>query len=236
MTTILITGANKGLGFEAARQLIAAGHAVYLGSRDASRGRRAAEQLGARLVQLDVTDDTSVTAAAETIAAGGGLDVLVNNAGIQAELTAGNTTIGAGDLTADIMRATFETNVFGTVRVLHAFLPLLQRSPAPVVVNVSSALASLTNVSTPGGRGYGYPGVAYPASKTAVNMLTIQYAKAFPAIRINAVEPGFTATDLNARAGHQTVEQGAEIIVRMAQIGPDGPTGGYFDAEGRLPW
>jgi|SRR5882757_3082184 len=236
MPATLITGANKGLGFETARRLIAEGHTVYIGSRDAERGRRTAEQLGARAVQLDVTDDASVDAAAKTIEADGGLDVLVNNAGIAAEWSDNNVVIGAEDVTADLMRRTFETNVFGTVRVLHAFLPLLRRSAAPVVVNVSSALASLTRLTTPGTRSYAYPGVAYPASKTAVNMLTVQYAKAFPNMRINAVEPGFTKTDLNRNTGVQTVEQGAEIIVRMARVGPDGPTGGYFDAEGALPW
>jgi NAD(P)-dependent dehydrogenase (short-subunit alcohol dehydrogenase family) len=143
--------------------------------------------------------------------------------------------IGAAEVTADMMRHTFETNVFGTVRVTHAFLPLLRRSAAPVVVNLSSGLASLTRVSDAGAPTYAYPGVAYPASKTAVNMITVQYAKAFPNMRINAVEPGFTKTDLNGNTGVQTVEQGAEIIVRMAQVGPDGPTGGYFDAEGTLP-
>ena len=143
--------------------------------------------------------------------------------------------IGAADVTADVMRKTFETNVFGTVRVLHAFLPLLQRSAAPVVVNVSSGLASLTRVAA-GTPAYVYPGVAYPASKTAVNMITVQYAKAFPNMRINAVEPGFTRTDLNGNTGIQTVEQGAEIIVRMAQVGPDGPTGGFVDADGAVPW
>ncbi|WSA81546.1 SDR family NAD(P)-dependent oxidoreductase [Streptomyces sp. NBC_01799] len=235
MTTTLITGANKGLGFETARRLTAAGHTVYIGSRDAERGRRAAEQLGARLVQLDTTDDASVEAAARTIEADGGLDVLINNAGIE-ERGAGNVVIGAADVTAHIMRNTFETNVFGTVRVLHAFLPLLERSEAPVVVNVSSGLGSLTRLTSAGTPSYAYPGVAYPASKTAVNMITVQYAKAFPNMRINVVEPGFTKTDLNGNTGVQSVEQGAEIIVRMAQVGPDGPTGGYFDAEGTLPW
>jgi NAD(P)-dependent dehydrogenase (short-subunit alcohol dehydrogenase family) len=236
MTATLITGANKGLGFETARRLTAAGHTVYIGSRDAERGRRAAAKLGARAVRLDVTDDASVAAAVKTIEADGGLDVLVNNAGIQEEMGDNNVVIGAVDVTADLMRKTFETNVFGTVRVLHAFLPLLQRSAAPVVVNVSSGLASLTRVTTAGTPSYAYPGVAYPASKTAVNMITVQYAKAFPNMRINAVEPGFTKTDLNGNTGIQTIEQGAEIIVRMAQVGPDGPTGGYFDAEGTLPW
>jgi NAD(P)-dependent dehydrogenase (short-subunit alcohol dehydrogenase family) len=235
MTTTLITGANKGLGFETARQLVAAGHTVYIGSRDAERGRAAAWQIGAETVQLDVTDDASVAAAVQTIEAGGGLDVLVNNAGIQAEMT-DSGVIGGADLTADIMQRTFETNVFGVVRVLHAFLPLLKGSVAPVVVNVSSRLASLAQLSTAGTRAYDYPGVAYPASKAAVNMITIQYAKAFPQMRINAVEPGFTKTDLNGNTGLQTVEQGAEIIVRMARLGPDGPTGRYVDAEGPLPW
>ncbi|MFE4856463.1 SDR family NAD(P)-dependent oxidoreductase [Streptomyces sp. NPDC056670] len=235
MTTTLITGANKGLGFETARRLVAAGHTVYLGSRDAERGRRAAERLGARAVRLDVTDEASVRAAAEAVEADGGLDVLINNAGIEAR-GEGNSVPGAAEVTADQMRHVFETNVFGTVRVTHAFLPLLERSAAPVIVNVSSGLASLAHVSDPTSPAYGYPGVAYPASKSAVNMITVQYAKAFPAMRINAVEPGFTKTDLNGNTGVQTVEQGADIIVRMAGVGPDGPTGGYFDAHGPLPW
>jgi NAD(P)-dependent dehydrogenase (short-subunit alcohol dehydrogenase family) len=235
MTTTLITGANKGLGFEAARRLIAAGHTVYVGSRDAERGRRAAGQLGARMVLIDVTDDSSVAAAAKTIEADGGLDVLVNNAGIESR-TEGNKVAGAAEVTAGMMRSLFETNVFGVVRVTHAFLPLLQRSAAPVVVNVSSGLGSMTRITAPGTPAYAYPGVAYPASKAAVNMITVQYAKAFPGMRINAVEPGYTATDLNGHTGTQTVEEGAEIIVRMAQAGPDGPTGSYFDAAGPLPW
>lgn len=236
MTATLITGANKGLGHETARRLVAAGHTVYLGSRDAERGRLAARRIGATAVRLDVTDDASVAAAVKEIEAAGGLDVLVNNAGIQREMGQDGTVTGAVDLTADLVRATFETNVFGTVRVTHAFLPLLRRSPAPVVVNVSSGLASLDLLSQPGTRAYDYPGVAYPASKTAVNMLTVQYAKALPGFRINAVEPGFTRTDLNLNTGHQTVEEGAEVIVRMALVGPDGPTGGFFGANGPLAW
>jgi NAD(P)-dependent dehydrogenase (short-subunit alcohol dehydrogenase family) len=235
MTATLITGANKGLGFETARRLIAAGHTVYVGSRDAERGHQAAEQLGARAVQLDVTNDTSVEAAVTAIEADGGLDVLVNNAGIAAEWGDTNVVIGAADVTAEVMRQTFETNVFGTVRILHAFLPLLRRSTAPVIVNVSSGLASLARVTTPGTPAYAYPGVAYPASKTAVNMITVQYAKAFPNMRINAVEPGFTKTDLNGNTGLQTVEQGAEIIVRMAQVGPDGPRGATSTPQAPFP-
>lgn len=144
--------------------------------------------------------------------------------------------VDAAAETADTIRPLFETNVFGVVRVTHAFLPLLLRSAAPVVVNVGSGLGSLAHVATPGTPTYAYPGVAYPASKIALNMVTVQYAKAFPRIRINVVEPGFTRTDLNANTGTQTVEEGAEIIVRMAGVAPDGPTGGYFDVNGPLPW
>jgi NAD(P)-dependent dehydrogenase (short-subunit alcohol dehydrogenase family) len=232
MTRTLITGANKGLGFETARRLVEAGHTVYLGSRDADRGRVAADELGARAVPLDVTDEESVRAAAATIEAEGGLDVLVNNAGIAPEWRADNTVVDARELTPALIGQTFETNVFGVVRMLHAFLPLLGRSAAPVVVNVSSSLGSLSRLS-----GHpGYLGVAYPASKSALNSLTVQYAKAFPEIRINAVCPGFTGTDLNGNSGTQTVEQGAEVIVRMATIGPDGPTGGYVDVDGPVAW
>jgi NAD(P)-dependent dehydrogenase (short-subunit alcohol dehydrogenase family) len=233
MTTTLITGANKGIGLETARQLVAAGHTVYLGSRDPDRGRRAADAVGARAVQLDITDDDSVLAAVRTIEADGGLDVLVNNAAIE-ERAQGNAVIGPADVTAEVMRKTFETNVFGAVRVLHAFLPLLQKSPAPVVVNVSSGLGSLT-LFAPAPADL-YPGVAYPASKAALNMVTVQYAKAFPHIRINAVDPGFTKTDLNGNTGTQTVAQGAEAIVRMAQIGAAGPTGSFVNREGVVPW
>lgn len=235
MTTTLITGANKGLGFETARRLVAEGHTVYLGSRDAGRGRRAAAELGARTVLLDVTDDASVAAAAATIGAEGGLDVLINNAGVEGRTPEGGI-VGAADLTGEMARETFDTNVFGPVRVTHAFLPLLLRSARPVVVNVGSGLGSLTRLTAEGTPTHLYPGVAYPASKAAVSVLTLQYAKAFPQLRINVVEPGYTKTDLNANTGTQTVEEGAEIIVRMALTGPEGPTGGFFDASGPVPW
>ena len=236
MTTTLITGANKGIGYETARQLIGAGHDVFIGSRDPERGREAAERLGARLVVLDVTDEESVAAAVKTVeAAGGGLDVLVNNAGVEGR-GPGTAVIGAADVTGEMMRTVFDTNVFGLVRVTHVFLPLLERSAAPVIVNVSSGLASLSGAATPDSPTHFYPGVAYPASKTAVNMVTVQFAKAFPGMRINAVEPGYTKTDLNGNTGLQTVEQGAEIIVRMARMGADGPTGGYFSKRGPIPW
>ena len=235
MTTTLITGSNKGLGYEAARQLIAAGHTVYAGARDPELGRPAAGRLGARFVQLDVTDDASVAAAAKVIEADGGLDVLVNNAGVEGR-TPDNVVVGAADETAAHMQALFGTNVFGVVRMLHAFLPLLQRSAAPVVVNLSSGLSKTADLANPDGPVHFYPGVAYPASKTAVNTITVQYAKAFPGVRINAVDPGYTATDLNGRTGTQTVEEGSAIIVRMAQVGPDGPTGTFVSAHGPVAW
>jgi NAD(P)-dependent dehydrogenase (short-subunit alcohol dehydrogenase family) len=235
MTTTLITGSNKGLGKETARQLVAAGHTVYIGARDAGRGRAAAEELGARFVQLDVTDDASVAAACRQIEADGGLDVLVNNAGVEPRL-AGNAIPTPADETADAVRATFETNVFGLVRVTHAFLPLLQKSAAPVIVNLSSGLGSLADMSNPESYTHFYPALGYPASKAAVNAVTIQYAKAFPGIRVNAVDPGYTNTDLNGRTGTQTVEEGASIVVAMAQIGPDGPTGTFVSSRGQVEW
>ena len=227
MTTTLITGANRGLGFEVARQLVAAGHQVWIGARDEARGRQASDEVGARFVQLDVTDDASVAAAAETIRE---LDVLVNNAGIS------DGRISPSEATADHMRTVYETNVFGPVRVLRAFIPLLEKSAAPVVVNVSSGVGSLYLASDPGSpwREANFP--VYASSKAALNMLTIRYAAAFPRMRINSVDPGFTATDFNQHRGTQTVEEGAQVIVRYALIAVDGPTGGFFDRDGAEAW
>ena len=196
MSTILITGSNKGLGYETARQLVAAGHTVYAGARDSARGRTAADELGAHFVQLDVTDDASVAAAAKVIESNGGLDVLVNNAGVEPRTPDGGF-VPVTDVSADSVRAVFETNVFGQVRMMHTFLPLLQKSAAPVVVNVSSGTSLMRDLVDPESPAHFYPDIAYPSSKAAVNMLTVQYSKAFPGIRINAVEPGFTATDLS---------------------------------------
>ena len=227
MTRSLITGANRGLGLETARQLIAAGHQVWIGARHPDRGQQAADQLGARFVRLDVTDDASVAAAVEIV---GALDVLVNNAGIS------GGRINPSEATADDMRTVYETNVFGPVRVLHAFIPLLQQSEAPVVVNVSSGVGSLGLSADPEGpwSEANYP--VYASSKAALNMLTIRYAAAFPTMRINSVDPGFTATDFNQHRGTQTVEQGAQTIVRYALVTPDGPTGGFFDRKGAEVW
>jgi NAD(P)-dependent dehydrogenase (short-subunit alcohol dehydrogenase family) len=230
--TTLITGANKGLGRETARRLLAVGHDVWLAARDPSLGQAAADELGTRFVALDVTDEDSVTAAAALIAAatGGRLDVLINNAGI-----AGGRK-PAGEVTADDMRSVFETNVFGVVRVTHAFLPLLQRSDSAVIVNVSSGMGSLAVTTDPERLESTLIGLAYPASKTAVNMLTTQYAKAFPQIRINAVDPGYTATDLNRHSGTQSVEEGTDAIVAMAKLDPSGPTGTFVDRSGVVAW
>jgi NAD(P)-dependent dehydrogenase (short-subunit alcohol dehydrogenase family) len=228
MTVTLITGANKGLGYETARQLIERGHTVYLGARDAERGEAAASALGGRFVQLDVTDDSSVENALGVIAERQGrLDVLVNNAGI-------STT---GDVTGAVALKVFDTNAIGLVRVTQAALPLLDQSENPVVVNVSSALGSFWAVTNPKRRQFHFPSIVYGSSKAAVSMLTVQYAKTFPGIKFNAVEPGFTATDLTPFSGAgQPVEEGAEVVVRMATIDNDGPTGTFQEGEGELPW
>ncbi len=227
MTNTLITGANKGLGYETARCLIEAGHTVYVGARDAERGRAAADALGARFVEIDVRSDESVAAAMATL---GELDVLINNAGVPGGFKPPVVT------TADDLRFVYETNVFGVVRVIHAAAALLEASPAPVVVNVSSGMGSLAVTTDPARFESTLIGLAYPSSKAALNMLTSQYAKAFPRWRVNAVDPGYTATDLNGHRGTQTVSEGAEIIVRIAQIAPDGPTGTFSDRHGPVPW
>jgi NAD(P)-dependent dehydrogenase (short-subunit alcohol dehydrogenase family) len=231
MTMTLITGANKGLGFEAARRLLADGHDVWVAARNNQLGRAAAEQLGARFVQLDVTDDASVAAAVRTVQAETGLDVLINNAGISGGLAGQVVSLTA----ADIQRV-YDTNTFGVVRVSQAFMPLLRRSAAPVIVNVSSGLGSLTVTNEPDRTESKIISLAYCSSKSALNMLTNQYAKAYPDIRINAVDPGYTATDLNNHSGPQTVQQGTDAIVAMANIGPDGPTGTFSDRYGTVPW
>jgi NAD(P)-dependent dehydrogenase (short-subunit alcohol dehydrogenase family) len=235
MTTTLITGANKGLGLQTARRLTRAGHTVYLGARDARRGALAARAVGARPLLLDVADDDSVAAAAEQVREHTGhLDVLVNNAGVPGPVRM------ADEVTAADMLVVYDTNVFGAVRVTQAFLPLLHRSASPVVVNVSSGLGSLAVAADPAAHASLVPlwisSLPYNSSKAALNMVTVLYARALPRMRINAVDPGHTATDLNGHTGAQSVEQGADIIVRMASIGPDGPTGGYYTADGPMPW
>lgn len=235
-TIALVTGANKGLGKQTVRRLAAQGWTVWLGARDPERRAATARELAAggadvRYVALDVTSDESVQAAVKVLdAEHGRLDALVNNAGI----TGGR--VAPAETGPDDFRACYETNVFGPVRVTRAFLPLLHRSTRPRVVMVSSGMGSLAVTTDPKRLESGIVSLVYPSSKAALNMITSQYAKALPDIKINAVDPGYTATDLNAHRGHKTVEQGAEVIVRLATISANGPTGGYFDEDGPLPW
>lgn len=224
MTTTLITGAGKGLGLETARRLIDMGHNVIAGVRDTSRAD-AVRALGARVVQLDVTDDASVDAALREIPQ---LDVLVNNAGVI------GTAFGVDDLDVAALAATFETNVHGVVRTTQAALPLLRASNSPVVVNVASGVGWPRFLVDPDRVEYPVHAVPYAASKAAVITLTVQYAKALPGMRINAADPGYTATDLNGNSGHQTVTEGTDAIVALATLGPDGPTGEFHDREGRI--
>ncbi|HEX3792964.1 MAG TPA: SDR family NAD(P)-dependent oxidoreductase [Acidimicrobiales bacterium] len=227
MTVTLITGANKGLGYETARQLIEHGHTVYVGARNIERGEAAAAELGCRYVRLDVAEDASVVAALGVIAEREEhLDVLINNAGISTQEVSGPVALEV-----------FDTNVIGIIRVTQAALPLLEMSENPVVVNVSSALGSFWAVTNPERRQFHFPSVVYGSSKAAVSMLTVQYAKAIPHIKFNAVEPGFTATELTPFSGAgQPVEKGAGVIVRMAVIGQDGPTGTFVEEDGPLAW
>jgi NAD(P)-dependent dehydrogenase (short-subunit alcohol dehydrogenase family) len=235
---ILITGANKGLGFETARTLGRDGATVLLGARSTELGEKAAatlrgEGMDARFVRLDVTDQDSVAAAAELVEREHGrLDVLVNNAGIT------TTSLDAPPPSAiapDLVRTAFETNVFGVIAVINAMLPLLLRSPAGRIVNVSSSLASLTLLSDPASI---HPNLLpYNTSKSALNAVTVAYARelADTPVTVRAVCPGFCATDLNDYAGHRSPDQGAAVIAGAAQTGADGP-GVFIDEDGLVPW
>jgi NAD(P)-dependent dehydrogenase (short-subunit alcohol dehydrogenase family) len=228
MTVTLITGANKGLGFETARQLIELGHTVYLGARDVERGERAAAALGARSVQLDVTDDASVRDALAVVeSVEGRLDVLVNNAGV----------LGLDAVDGPAALRLFDTNVVGIFRVTQAALPLLRKSVNPTVVTVSSSMGSFWAVTNPDRPEYNLSAALYSASKSAATMLTVQYAKSEPGIKFNAVEPGFTATDMTAAVGGgRPAAESARNIVRWATLDTDGPTGTFHDESGTLSW
>jgi NAD(P)-dependent dehydrogenase (short-subunit alcohol dehydrogenase family) len=231
MTTTLITGGNKSLGFETARRLQALGHRVVIGARDAERGRRAADQLGVEWVRIDVTSDESVAAAAAEVRERfGGLDVLVNNAGIPGHL--GGVEEFDGPRVAEVL----DVNTVGIVRTTHAFLPLLRESAVPVIVNVTSGLGSFAVRADESRIEHSLPSLAYSASKAAVNMLTSVYAQFLPGIRINTVDPGYTATDFNGHSGPQTVTEGTDAIVAMACIGAEGPSGTFTDRHGAVAW
>ncbi len=235
----LITGANKGIGFETARQLGRQGYAVLVGARDEERGRAAAEtlrgeELDARWLAIDVTQPPSIAAAAARIDDElGRLDVLVNNAGIMGD----RNRPSACDL--DEVKRIYEVNLFGAIRVTRAMLPLLRRArPAARIVMVSSGIGSLTQHADPDGPFSMFTAVGYSSSKAALNMVTVQLAKELreSGIKVNAADPGFTATDLNGHRGPQPVEVGARASVYLATLGEDGPTAGFFDKDGRVPW
>jgi len=249
MTKIaLITGANKGIGFEIARGLGSSVATVLIGARDAPRGSAAAQRLRADGVDavhipLDVTDEASVAAAAKQIEQEyGHLDILVNNAGI-ARADGDERALDpaawapSGQSVASI-RAIFDVNVFGLITVTNAMLPLLRRAEAARIVNVTSEVGSLALTLDQTSPYWSLISLGYPVSKTAANMVTVEYAKELweTPIKVNAVCPGYTATDLNGHSGFKTPEEGAKAAIRLALIGPDGPTGGFFNEAGALPW
>lgn len=226
----LVTGANKGIGLETARRLVEAGYRVYATARSSERGRAAAETVGAHFLQLDVTCDESVRGVAAAIEqTDGHLDVLINNAGITGPLR------DPHDYTADDMIEVLLTNVVGYVRLIHACLPLLEKSDDPRIVNVSSGLGSfglfhdMDRVEAVAGT------PLYGASKAAINMFTARLARLLPQIRINVADPGMTATDLSGGRGH-SVRDGTDAIVAFALSAPGGPTGTFADRNGQLPW
>jgi NAD(P)-dependent dehydrogenase (short-subunit alcohol dehydrogenase family) len=242
----LVTGANKGIGLQIARDLAAHGFTVLVGSRSLQDGETAAKSLGvnARAIKLDVTDQASVTAAAERIRKElGRLDVLVNNAGISHAGKSGRSLqeiAQAGRMSVvslDDVRALFETNVFGVIAVTQAMLPLLREAPAGRIVNVSSTGGSLTWNSDPANPHRKMFGT-YSASKTALNAITLAFAADLEStrIKVNAACPGFTATDLNNFQGTRTVQEAAREPVRLALLGPDGPTGTFSDENGPVAW
>ncbi len=241
-TSVLITGGNKGLGFEAARRLGEEGWTIFLGSRDEDRGRAAADKLTAGgvnvvMVPLDVTSDESVAGAVRLVREHTDrLDVLINNAGAPGKVVA------PADATADEIHSVYDTNVYGPIRVTHAFLPLLQAADNPRVVMVSSAGGSFAVVTDPEQPVSRMHELAYSSSKAALNMITVRYAQALPKIKFNATTPGevanhtFAATDMNNHTGQLTVTEGTDSIVELAMIDADGPTGIFTDRLGPVAW
>jgi NAD(P)-dependent dehydrogenase (short-subunit alcohol dehydrogenase family) len=244
----LITGANQGVGLQVAKELAANGHTVLVGSRNLERGEAAAQQIGqgAVAVQLDVTDSSSIAAAAERIRTEiGRLDLLVNNAGIS-NTTKGDMSLAeygkvsqASNASLDEIRAVWETNVFGVLAVYQAMLPLLRESSDARIVNVSSGVGSLNLNADPAYPYHPYFGPIYPASKTALNAITLAMMVELEstAIKVNLVSPGFTSTNLNGYEGTESVEDGSREVVRVALLGPEGPTGTFTRWENTtIPW
>jgi NAD(P)-dependent dehydrogenase (short-subunit alcohol dehydrogenase family) len=245
----LVTGANQGIGLQIAKDLVAHGFTVLIGSRDFERGEAAAKEIGpdARALQLDVTNRASITAAAERVRNEfGRLDVLVQNAAISntrklpgQSIEEYAKTTRPSNVSLDEMRAVWDTNVFGVLAVYQAMLPLLRETPGARIVNVSSGVGSLTTNSDPAFPYRAIFGPVYPASKTALNALTLAMALELDpeGIKVNAVSPGFTKTNLNGYAGTETVEEGAREAVRVALLGRDGPTGRFTRWQNEnIPW
>lgn len=243
----LVTGANKGIGLEIAKGLASSGFTVLVGSRRLGAGKDAARGIGnnAHALQLDVTDHNSIVAAAKRIRDDfGRLDVLVNNAGIahagSPEASFEEKLVAQRPSTASLTetRAIFETNVFGVIAVTQALIPLLRQAPAGRIINLSSTVGSLTLQSDPSNPVRAIQSVSYAPSKTALNAVTVAFANelAHTSIKVNAVCPGFTATELNNFRGTRSVEEGAREVIRLALLGADGPTGTFSNDEGLVPW
>lgn len=235
----LVTGANKGIGFATAVGLGRRGITVLVGARDERRGKEAVSRLhhdgvDARVLLLDVTDDSSVGAAAREVESGiGRLDILVNNAALKLEVAPSPPS----QCSLTMVRETFETNVFGSIRVLLAMLPLLRRSDAPRIVNVSSGLGSLTLATTEGTKHSERPLLSYNPSKAALNSITVQFANELRGtpFKVNAADPGYTNTDMTG-SGDRGPDAGAAIVIELATLPADGPTGKFFNEQGELPW
>lgn len=240
MKTALVTGANKSIGYETAKQLAKLGYFVYIGSRDKTKGLEAIEKLKALgltnvdCIQLDVTDINSIKSARQELEVKTKkLDILINNAGIS-----GGFPQPASKVSMDTLRLVFETNFFGAVQVTQEFIELLKKSELPRIVNVSTELSSLTNHSDPNWKFAQFKPAAYGPSKTALNAYTVMLADELKDtnFKVNCVCPGFTATDFNNHRGDKKVEDAPTAIVKCATLGKDGATGRFFNAEGEMPW
>jgi NAD(P)-dependent dehydrogenase (short-subunit alcohol dehydrogenase family) len=242
----LVTGANQGIGLQIAKDLVAHGFTVLVGSRNLERGQAAAKEIGPEARVLDVTDQASIAAAAQRIRKElGRLDVLVNNAAISNTSKLPDMSVQdyakltrPSNVSLAEVRTVWETNVFGVLAVTQAMLPLLREAPAARIVNVSSGVGSLSRNSDPA---YAYRaifGPGYAASKTALNAMTVAMAIELEStgIKVNAACPGYTKTNLNNYSGTRSVEEGAREPVRLALLGPDGPTGTFSNEDGPLPW